>query len=176
MSEEDKLFSLKIDTPSIKMDLKGSSEFIEKMFNNIIEDFLVQQDLIGFIEEEEEDLDEDEIKEIEKIEKDITGVSLDEFSRNYKFDKPQEKLIITALWLTKVKKQTELNNAYINKILDNNMFKKIDDINKKLEALRKKQMVTIISGASGKRKLFKLMKEDITKIKKTYKLDKSTEK
>lgn len=175
MSEEEKVFSLKIDTPSIKIDLKGSSEFIEKMFNNIIEDFLVQQDLIGFIEEEE-DLDEDEIKEIEKIEKDITGVSLDEFSRNYKFDKPQEKLIITALWLTKVKKQTELNNAYINKILDNNMFKKIDDINKKLEALRKKQMVTIISGASGKRKLFKLMKEDITKIKKTYKLDKSTEK
>lgn len=176
MSEEDKLFFLKIDTPSIKIDLKGSSEFIEKMFKNIIEDFLIQQDLTGSIEEEEEDLDEDEIKEIEKIEKDITGVSLDEFSRNYKFDKPQEKLIITALWLTKVKKQTELNNAYINKILDNNMFKKIDDINKKLEALRKKQMVTIISGASGKRKLFKLMKEDITKIKKTYKLDKSTEK
>ena len=173
MSEEDKLFSLKIDTPSIKIDLKGSSEFIEKMFSNIIEDFLVQQDLIGFIEEEEEDLDEDEIKEIEKIEKDITGVSLDEFSRNYKFDNPQEKLIITALWLTKVKKQTELNNAYINKILDNNMFKKIDDINKRLEALRKKQMVTIISGASGKRKTFKLNKEDIVKIEKTYKLSES---
>lgn len=173
MSEEDKLFSLKIDTPSIKIDLKGSSEFIEKMFSNIIEDFLVQRDLIGFIEEEEEDLDEDEIKEIEKIEKDITGVSLDEFSRNYKFDNPQEKLIITALWLTKVKKQTELNNAYINKILDNNMFKKIDDINKRLEALRKKQMVTIISGASGKRKTFKLNKEDIVKIEKTYKLSES---
>lgn len=175
MSEDEKLFSLKIETPLIKINLKGSNEYIEKMFKNIIEDFLVQQELVGFIEEEEEDLDEDEIKEIEKIEKDISGVSLDEFSRKYKFNNPQEKLIITALWLTIIKKQTELNNAYINKILDNNSFKKIDDINKKLEALRKKQMVTIISGASGKRKTFKLNKEDIAKIEKTYKLDQSLE-
>ena len=105
MEEDKALFSLKIDTPSVKIDLKGSSEFIENMFNIIVEDFLVQQDLIGFIEEEEEELDEDEIKAIEKLEKDTTGITLDEFVREYKFEKPQEKLIVTALWLTKIKKQ-----------------------------------------------------------------------
>lgn len=176
MSDDQNIFSLKIDTPLIKIDLKGSSEFIEKMFNNIIEDFLVQQDLIGFIEEEEEeDLDEEEIKEIEKIEKDVSSVSLDEFSRNYKFEKPQEKLIITALWLTKTKKKKELNNAYINTILDNGGFKRIDSINKRLEALRNKKMITMISGKAGKRKKYKLTKEDIAKIEKTYKLDQSSE-
>jgi len=173
MSEEDKLFSLKIDTPSIKIDLKGSSEFIEKMFNNIIEDFLVQQELIGFPEEEEEDLDEVEIKEIEKIEKDVTGISLDEFRRNYKFEKAQEKLIITALWLTKIKKKKELNNAYINRVLDDSGFKRIDHINVRLGALRSKQMITIISAPAGKRKTYKLTKEDIVKIEKTYKLNES---
>ena len=174
MSEEEKVFSLKIDTPLIKIDLKGSSEFIENMFNIIIEDFLVQQDLIGMIEEEEEEiLEEEEIKEIEKIEKDVTGVSLDEFSRNYKFEKPQEKLIITALWLTKIRKKKELNNAYINRVLDDGGFKKIDHINVRLEALRSKQMITIISAPAGKRKTYKLTKEDITKIEKTYKLNES---
>lgn len=178
MSEEEKVFSLKIDTPSIKIDLKGSNEFIENMFNIIIEDFLVQQGLIGIIEEEEEeeeDLDEEEIKEIEKIEKDITGVSLDEFTRNYKFEKPQEKLIITALWLTKIKKIKELNNAYINRVLDNSGFKKIDHIAGRLAALRNKKMITIISAPTGKRKTYKLAKEDIAKIEKTYKLDQSSE-
>jgi len=173
LSEEEKTFSLKIDTPLIKINLKGSSEFIENMFNIIIEDFLVQQDLIGIIEEEEEDLDEEEIKEIEKIEKDVTGVSLDEFSRNYKFEKPQEKLIITALWLTKTKKKKELNNAYINRVLDDGGFKKIDHINNRLEALRAKQMITIISAPAGKRKTYKLTKEDTAKIEKTYKSNES---
>jgi len=172
LSEEEKVFSLKIDTPLIKIDLKGSSEFIENMFNIIIEDFLVQQDLIG-MEEEEEILDEEEIKELEKIEKDVTGVSLDEFSRNYKFEKAQEKLIITALWLTKTKKKKELNNAYINKVLDDSGFKKIDHINNRLEALRSKQMITIISAPAGKRKTYKLTKEDLAKIEKTYKLNES---
>jgi len=141
LPEEEKVFSLKIDTPLIKIGLKGSSEFIEKMFNNIIEDFLVQQNLIGFIEEEEEEeLDEEEIEEIEKIEKDVSGVSLDEFKRNYKFNKPQEKLIITALWLTKTKKKKELNNAYINRVLDDGGFRRINHINNVLEALRNKEI------------------------------------
>lgn len=172
MSEEEKAFSLKIDTPLIKIDLKGSSEFIEKMFNNIIEDFLVQQDLIGFIEEEEEELDEDEIKAIEKIEKDTTGITLDEFVRDYKFEKAQEKLIVTALWLTQIKSQKELNNSLINRVLDNNGFKKIDQINNRLTGLRNKKMVTIVSAPLGKRKTFKLTKEDIALIEKTYKLNK----
>jgi hypothetical protein len=174
LSEDKNLFSLKIDTPLIKINLNGSSEFIEKMFNNILEEFLIPQNLVGFIEEEEEeDLDEEEIKEIEKIEKDVSGVSLDEFRRNYKFNTPQEKLIITALWLTKTKKKKELNNAYINKVLDDSGFRKIDHINDKLEALRNKEMITIISAPPGKRKIYKLTKEDITKIEEIYKLDKS---
>ena len=173
MSEDEKVFSLKIEIPAVKIDLKGSEEFIEKMFNNILEEFLIPQNLLGFIEEEEEELDEEEIKEIEKIEKDISGVSLDEFKRNYKFDTPQEKLIITAFWLTKVRKKKELNNAYINKVLDDGGFKKIDHINSKLEALRNKGMITIISAPSGKRKIYKLTKEDITKIEQTYKLEES---
>jgi hypothetical protein len=175
LSEDKNHFSLKIDTPLVKINLNGSSEFIEKMFNIIIEDFLVQQNLLGIIEEEEEEeeLDEEEIKEIEKIEKDVSGVSLDEFKRSYKFNKPQEKLIITALWLTKTKKKKELNNAYINKVLDDSGFRKIDHINDKLEALRNKEMITIISAPPGKRKIYKLTKEDITKIEEIYKLDKS---
>ena len=175
MSEDKNLFSLKIDTPLIKINLNGSSEFIEKMFNIIIEDFLIQQDLLGIIEdeEEEEELDEEEIKEIEKIEKDVSGVSLDEFKRCYKFNKPQEKLIITALWLTKTKKKKELNNTYINRVLDDGGFRRINHINNVLEALRNKEMITIISAPPGKRKIFKLTKEDIVKIEKTYKLSKS---
>ena len=174
MSEEEKVFFLKIEIPSIKIDLKGSSEFIEKMFNNILEEFLIPQNLIGLIEEEEEEeLDEEEIKEIEKIEKDVSGVSLDEFRRNYKFDTPQGKLIITAFWLTKIKKKKELNNAYINKVLDDSGFKKIDHINVRLEALRNKGMITIISAPAGKRKIYKLTKEDVAKIEETYKLDKT---
>ncbi len=173
MEEDKTLFSLKIDTPSVKIDLKGSSEFIENMFNIIIEVFLVQQDLIGIIEEEEEELDEDEIKTIEKIEKDTTGITLDEFVRDYKFEKPQEKLIVTALWLTKIKNQKELNNSLVNRVLDNNGFKRIDQINNRLTGLRNKKMVTIISAPSGKRKTFKLTKEDIAIIEKTYRLSKS---
>ncbi len=172
MSEKEKNFSLKIDTPLIKIDLRGSSEFIKNMFNIITEDFLVQQDLIGIGEEEEEELDEDEIKVIEKLEKDTTGITLDEFVRDYKFVKAQEKLIVTALWLTQIKSQKELNNSLINSVLDSNGFKKIDQINNRLTGLRNKKVITIVSAPSGKRKTFKLTKEDIASIEKTYKLNK----
>ena len=177
MSEDKKLFSLKIETSSIKIDLNGTSDFIENMFNIIIEEFLVQQDLIGIVEEEEEeDLDEEEIKEIEKIEKDLTGVSLDEFRKSYRFEKQQEKLIITALWLTSVKNVIELNSALINKFLDDNGFRKIDHITTRLVALHGKEMITITRAPSGKRKTFKLTKEDIENIEKVYKLGNSTKK
>jgi len=174
MVEEEKLFSLKINTPKINIELNGSNEYIEKMFNLISSEFLVQQEIIGLIDEDEEDedLNEEELEEIEKIEKEPTSISLDEFQKDYKFEKQQEKFIITALWLTKVKKVIDLSSAVINKVLDDNGFKKIDHITTRFNALRNKGMLTIVRAPSHQRKIFKLTREDIDKIEKTYKLDK----
>lgn len=96
-------------------------------------------------------------------------IDLDEFRRRYKFVDQQQKLIITALWLTKMKNIKELNSARINKALDENGFKKLDHITRHIERLRNKGMITITSGSTGKRKIFKLTREDMEEIERNYK-------